>query len=578
MKLSPISVPYKVLQRATGLGILFVFLVSAGTIQITELAFVVLGLVALALVVLAYEVAYYQRYTYELTSDTLDIGSGVVSRREREIPYRRIQNVDISQNILQRILGIAAVNVETAGGSTTEAAIRYVSKEAAKDLQRDVRQRKRRVADDREAVEDPEEEQIDPETGEPIDRPSRAPAQEPEELFAIEPTELALVGILSFDPRVPALIIALLTGAIPFVSPALPTTESTIVLALLVLVIGVAIISLSWIVGAVSSIINYWDFRLTRTEEELQYERGLLQRYSGSIPFDKIQTVAIEDNPLKRQFGYATLAVETAGYAPGQASGRGSEAAVPLATEERVYRLAHELEEFGDPEFTRPPKRIRWRYVKRYLLAIGGLTAIGYAVSWYFGTAFPWYLPVAAALLSPFAGHYKWIHRGYWLGEDHFVTRNGFWNRSAKVVPYYRTQTVIDRRTVFQRRYDVGTVIADTAGSLSLLGNDAAAVDMEDEEIEHLREELNDRLQASLSDLEAEPGSMATFEWVSDVDDSAEDAEASIDEVDDVDDTHDVDDSQDTDEEVSTDGEHDRFEDSDGSSGYDDVGSESRNT
>lgn len=506
MKLSPISVPYKVIQRGTGLGILFVFLVSAGTIQVTEATFVVLGLVGLALLVLAYEVAYYRRFNYDLTAETLDIHSGVISRREREIPYRRIQNVDISQNILQRVLGIAAVNVETAGGSTTEAAIRYVSKEAATALQRDVRERKR---SEQKETEKPD---VDPETGEPIDRPSRE--HEPEELFAIEPTELALVGALSFDPRVPALIIALLTGAIPFVSPVFPDTESTVILALGVLVVAVAIVSLSWVAGAISSIVNYWDFRLTRTEEELQYERGLLQRYSGSIPFDKIQTIAIEDNPLKRQFGYATLAVETAGYAPGQASGRGSEAAVPLASLERVHRLAHELEEFGEPEFTRPPKRIRLRYVKRYLLAIGALTAIGYGISWYFETAFPWYLPVIAAVLSPFAGHYKWVHRGYWLGDDHLVTRNGFWSRSAKVVPYYRIQTVIDSRTIFQRRYDVGTAIADTAGSLSLLGNDAAAVDMDDQEIEYLREELNDRLQESLATIEQDTTTVGGFQWI----------------------------------------------------------------
>ncbi|WP_129115048.1 PH domain-containing protein [Halegenticoccus tardaugens] len=485
MRLSPLSVPYRVVEKGISLVFTAAFLVFSGAFAFTDdltgplLAVGALGLLVLALV--GYELAYYRRYEYELTPDTFDIRSGVVSRRNREIPLRRIQNVDIQRNVAQRVLGIAALNFETAGGSETEAAIRFVTFEEAKRLQREISRLKRGIA---------------PEA------PDEPPA---EGLFALSPRELALVGLLSFDLRVPGALFFLVSGSVPVVSPfvGLGSDPALVALGGVALVLFVALGS--WLVGAAVAVVNYYGFALSRTTDELQYERGLLRRYDGSIPFDKVQTLTIEDNPLKRRFGYATLAIETAGYAPGQGGEYGSQAAVPIARRDRVARLANALEPFGEPSFERPPKRVRRRYAVRYLLVLAVVTGALYAIAVALdgGTlslapGFPWYLAVAFVPLAPVAAHYKWKHRGVWLGENHVVTRNGFWTRETKAVPYLRIQTVIDRRTIFQRRWRLATVTVDTAGSLSLMAKDAAAVDVDERRAGDLREALDRRLHDAL--------------------------------------------------------------------------------
>ena len=515
MKLAPLSVPYRALQKASRLAITLVFVGSVGTEVGFSSALVAAGIGGAIALALAYEFAYYRRYQYTFTDDTFDIESGVLNRREREIPYGRVQNVDISRNVIQRLLGLSAINLETAGGGSTEAAIRYVTADAATTIQDELRQRKR--GDDQrrrtgaEAADSAERDSTDGDS-EATDSATTREVDEPNEelLFEISPSELALAGILSFDPRVPGLLFAVFTGSIPFVSPVVPepaavaTTglDPTLVLFVMGVVLLVGLVVLSWVVGAISAVVNYWGFRLTRSETELRYERGLLQRYSGTIPFEKIQTVTISDNPLKRRAGYATLAVETAGYAPGQANDRGSEAAVPIAGHDRIRRLAAEIDGCETGGFNQPPKRIRRRYLARYLIALAGVTGLLYAASISVTrlAALPWYLPLVGVFLAPIAAHYKWLHRGYRLGTNHLVTRNGVWNRETKRVPYHRLQTVIDSRTLFQRRWRVATVIGDTAGSLSVLGDDAAAVDIEVDDAVTLRSELRDRLRASLAD------------------------------------------------------------------------------
>ena len=509
--LSPVSVPYRVLQRGGGIAIAFVFAMSGGfDIPGVGLAgplalFAVAAVGALALI--GYETAYVRRFTYDLGSDTLDIESGVISQRSREIPIDRIQNVDISRNVLQRVFGIAVVAFETAGGGDTEARLRFVSFEEAKRLQARLG-RLKRVDGDR----DGETADIDGETADgtdgaadPADRAPGAAGRRPDapavtELFSLDRTELAIVGALSVDFRVPGVLFLLASTAGSAVVPAYlsATSGAAFVAVGAVILLGVGL--LSWVVGAAATVAQYYDFRLVRSGDELQYERGLLQRYDGSIPFDKIQTLTVADNPLKRYFGYATLYIETAGYAPGGSGGnsRGSEAAVPLAERDRVLELIEELEPVGDVTFQRPPKRARRRYLVRYLAVVGVLTGITYAANAFVSLPFPPWSPALLVPLAVWFAHATWTHRGYWLGDHHVVTRNGVVRRRTKIVPYYRIQTVIDARTVFQRRLDLATVTVDTAGSLSLGGQDAAAVDISGGRADDVRDELERRLDRAV--------------------------------------------------------------------------------
>ena len=489
MRLAPQSVPYRALQKAGGVVVFLVFVVNSGGFGLPLAVAAGAGVLLLAL---GYETAYYRRFEYALTEDTLDIRSGVVSRREREIPYRRIQNVDVSRSALQRAIGVAAVDLETAGGSSTEGSIRFVTPAEATRLQRAVQRRASDAAAGAEATAGSE----------------ASVGPDEEELFAISSTDLALVGALSFDGRLIGLLAFLSSGSFPLLSSVLPEPSAAALTA--TAIVGIAVLFfVSWVLGAAIAFSNYYGFRLARAGDELRYERGLIRRYSGSIPTEKVQALRITDNPAKRALGYASLSIETAGYAPGQGDDSGNESAVPIASVDRVYRLAREVESFGAPEFSRPPKRIRWRYAVRYAAAVGVLLGVAYGVDWYVAPDLPWYGVTALFAAVPPAAHLKWKHRGYWLGDDHLLTRNGFWGRSVAVVPYYRIQNVIDSRTVFQRRWGVATVVADTAGS----GSNAVAVDFDADEAETIEAALTERLADAVAE-RRDRGVRGGFEWL----------------------------------------------------------------
>jgi putative membrane protein len=472
MKLDGRSVPYRIFENGLRLVGVFVLstLVSGGGVGVNIPGIIVFGLIGIAALAL-WESAYVRRFEYEITADTFDIRSGVFSRREREIPFERIQNVDIAQNIVQRAFGLAEVRLETAGGGSTEARLRYVSRGEAVRLQELISDRKTEVSE-------------------------RDPGATDDILFELTQRELGLLGVTSANLR----LLGLIAVGLSLISPRLvqevgPRTE-----LLLLLGPGVAVVGLLalWVLSGVQAVLRYYGFRLLRHEEELRYERGLLQRYTGTIPLSKVQTLMIRENVLARAIGYGSLVIETAGYAPGQGEDT-VESAVPIARRDRVFELARTIEDVGEISFTRPPKRARQRYLARYTIVVAVLTGLAGLVQVVSESLPLWYATAALVVFVPPAAHLKWRNLGYYCEDNYIVTQSGFWSRQTTIVPYYRVQTVSDSQTIFQRRRDLGTLVVDTASSGGFWGGDAVVLDVDIETARTLREQVHDRFQTAIA-------------------------------------------------------------------------------
>ncbi|MFB9823439.1 PH domain-containing protein [Halobaculum roseum] len=506
--------------------------------------------------------ARWYRFEYEVLSDRLVVRSGVVSRQDREIPLHRVQNVDVRRSILQRALGLATVTVETAGGGATEATLDAVGSDEADRLRAELGRRGRgdESRDDRESASDDASEaeragtrQSATAAGTPAATGSAGSAEsggvaaESETLYELTGRRFATLCAVSFRPGA---VIAPFVGASLFddllfdggrllvrygiidveVGPGDVPSLGTGDLLSLGLLGAVGFLLVVWVVSAALTFVRYYGFRLERVGDELRYERGLLGRYSGTVPLSKVQTVTVSENAVMRRLGYASLAIETAGYAPGSGGGGGgdggAETAVPLDTRSRVVALADDVraelgtdaeveaddggpsggsgdpdDAFGVDAVQRPPTRARRRYVARYALAALAATAVAVGIDrlvFDLPGALP-LLPLVGVALAPIAGHLTWANRGHATVDDGFVTRTGVLRRHTRLVPYFRLQTVFVSRTVFQRRRNLASVVGDSASSSGLLGGDAVAYDLDAADADALREELLDRLEDDLA-------------------------------------------------------------------------------
>jgi uncharacterized membrane protein YdbT with pleckstrin-like domain len=94
-------------KKGSHLGFVIILMISVLVIAII----LVLNLFSLAVLRLKYE-----KRWYLITDRSLRIREGVIFVREMTVNFANIQNISISQGPIQRVLGIADLRVDTAGG------------------------------------------------------------------------------------------------------------------------------------------------------------------------------------------------------------------------------------------------------------------------------------------------------------------------------------------------------------------------------------------------------------------------------------------------------------------------------
>ena len=101
------------------------------------------GIVALLAIMAVGVFISWRRFEYRVGAHEIRIDSGVLSRTHRSIPFDRIQDVDITQGPIARVLGIAKVTFETGGGSALpgkeEGVLRAITLQRAEELRQLVR-------------------------------------------------------------------------------------------------------------------------------------------------------------------------------------------------------------------------------------------------------------------------------------------------------------------------------------------------------------------------------------------------------------------------------------------------------
>lgn len=98
--------------------------------------FVALGLLGLLIfLTYLYQKWYFDVYFYDLTADYIIIKKGPITPREITIPYERVQDVYVDQDIFDRMFGLFDVHLSSATiSSGMEAHIDGVEKQAAEGL------------------------------------------------------------------------------------------------------------------------------------------------------------------------------------------------------------------------------------------------------------------------------------------------------------------------------------------------------------------------------------------------------------------------------------------------------------
>lgn len=402
------------------------------------------------------------RFSYRLDPEELRITSGIVSRNVRSIPYERIQDVNLEQGLLARMLGMARVRLETgSSGSGDEGVLDSVDLAEAARLRDVIRLRKAVQAG----------------TAAPAGIEARhAPViiDDGVPVFAMDAHRVLMAGVFNFS-----LVFFALVGAVfnnlDFLIPndlldpghvveALGLDQLFNALDLISQIIGIIAALLGLIVigvigGIIRAALREHGFRLDRTETGFRRRRGLITLTDVVMPLHRIQAAVIRTGPIRRRLGWFELKVQSLASDSDKES---DHSIAPLAREDEVRTLLHET-------------RIRWDINENTMFGVDPamwwvplvfalpVPIIGITIAATLAT--PWI--ALAYLLLPIVPLVSWLHwraHRFALAGDQLYVRDGFWAQRLTLLPLRRVQSVDIKQSAVSRFIGLAQVEIGVAG------------------------------------------------------------------------------------------------------------------
>ena len=397
-------------------------------------------------------VAYY-RYFYHVEDEQLIIQQGVFNRSRTKLPFGRIQNLHIEQNVLHRLLNVVSLRIESAGSAGSEVTIDALKRPQAELL--------------RDHIFEQKEEIVTEPGGEAVPAGPQASSL----VLELSLADLLRVGITQNHLATAGVIVGGVFGFVFTVAGTLgkeawdelyklsPSLQPATFLEYAYL--AAALFVVAFVVTLLRTISRYYQLRFYEQRDAFSLHAGLLNRREARMQKRKIQLVRWADNPLRRLLGLYRLTIHQA--VSGQV-GRRENISIPGCRQAQVDDVLHSSFD-GVKAAAFETHGISKHYYLWFWRFYGLLPGLIFGGLWWFlgeaRFALPTFgFPVLALLyLRLYQQRFQ-----FGLSLAYLRTVSGVLGRSFDVLPMYKVQSVSIRQTFYQRRRELATVQLFTAG------------------------------------------------------------------------------------------------------------------
>lgn len=414
------------------------------------------GIAAVIVIIAIISYLQYHFFTFHIDEETNEfiIQKGVLNRTKIAIQLHKIQQVNINQSLIQRLVGVHKLEIDTAGSDKKEASISAISHELATIL-------KERLINHSAAVNTISQENATEET--------------PTSLLKISLISLIKIGFTSNYIKSFALLFVFFTTIMENLRQ-LPDNDvisedkvanyfdkfslySSIGL-------GIAIvIALVLIVNLVRTIIKYFDFTIQKNKQSILLSYGLLATKNTLLNPNKVQKITITQNFFQKKLDIITIGVHQASSDAEKVKEK-DKIEVPGCTQLESNEILKLL-------FDKLPQKgalflPNWRKLAVnlfFLLLLPIVISLLVKLNTDFFTWNEWF--IYSTIFTVFSGVLIWFsYKNYklFVSNDFIIKQNGAWDIDNAIIEPFKIQAIETQQFFWQKSTNIGSVTLSTAG------------------------------------------------------------------------------------------------------------------
>ncbi len=447
-----IALIYKVL-KATWL-LLFIVFKDFSKISSFNVNYIYFGFAFILLFLLIRAILIYKNFQFKIKDEHFILNQGILKKTNTAIPFHRIQNINFKQNLIQQIINVHEVSIETAGTSKTEISIKAISLEKATALKEIITTNKAFNA----SLATEKETEIKPLLSIGI-----------KELFKVCLTEnhlrnlfLFLAVIIGFYQQLQQLTDSLgkteiLDGFIKENTNAV-TASVFLIFLLLIIIIVVALLT-----SFVKVFLVHFNLKVFLKKNAFEINQGLFTKKSIVLKKQKVQNITISTNPLKRLIGISFVNFKQA--VSGKLNNKKKEKLIRIVgcKKDQIETIKNSLFNVDDVE--NREKNFADNYYKRriFLFTFLFLIVVYSALYLTFSKVEIFYSIILVIPIVVFLIFKKVNKRFYKISDAMLLVGKGLIETHITYLEIFKVQNIKMKQTVFQKRSNVADIILQTA-------------------------------------------------------------------------------------------------------------------
>lgn len=444
--------------RATAIPIV-IFIVKA---QTTALIYVLLGGFVLLLISATYAYLSYLKFTFFLNESTQEfvINEGVLNKTQLTIPLEKIQQININQSFLQKLVGVHSLQIDTAGNDGKEVSIKAIDHNIALTLKERLLSGSKT---DREGL-----------TGlaEPIKEKSEIP------FIKISANTLAKVGLTSNYSSSLALLVGFTYAVFHNIKDLLKAfdtdngqvealIEKGFTLASVGMLVAILIVLLL-LVNLVRTFVKYYNLSISKHQNSLLISAGLLATKNTLLSPKKVQVMAHSQNYLQKKLNLFNLELKQTEIENKQDGEeiRNANLSLPGCSKAEKDTIMEMI--LGKIEQETSVFRPNFRFLNLPIFFRAILPVAIFFIALNFFTELKPYYPLAIAylILVCFLVLLSYRNHRLMVNQDIIIKKSGIWDISYQHLLPHKIQSISTFQYPWHKSVDVGHVDIYTAAGV----------------------------------------------------------------------------------------------------------------
>lgn len=410
------------------------------------IAAIIIGLLAMVISIIQYFKTYFYIADHELI-----VHKGILKKTKTTIPFEKIQSIQFQQNVVQQMLEVTQLNIETAGSEKTEFAFHAIEEEKAHALRDYIFSHKQPL----EIATDDSLPTVTTETHHAYRK-----------IMSLEIFDLLKVGFTENHIKSFWVIIIffywifqnLQEAGMDVEAYSEQVSEWNWTFRIVMILMALLLIS-SLLISLIRVTLSNFDLQFLRSENGFKITRGLLSKKEISVPDQKIQIISWADNLLKAAIGFKDL------YLSQASSTRLSTKQlikIPGCSQTHVQEVMKEV--MGDIQLENIQMHgVRPQYFTRFTMILSLIVILPSIIFYYINDLSALFMIWILGFYLIIARYLAYRKKRYGFNESTLYIRGGKWGHRADVMQVCKVQGVKIRQNPFQRRHNLCNISLFTA-------------------------------------------------------------------------------------------------------------------